>query len=121
MSFDRGQKMLSSAAQAMEIYTDATGRSAERMQALVSSAMIMGRGIHKMQHAWLEILDRSMDQAAHRPQDLLRCKSMVELAEVQRDLYTDAVNRAFESSTRLLELAGRTAQDAVRTLQAAHH
>jgi hypothetical protein len=58
-----------------------------------------------------------MESAAHKPQDLLRCKNMVELAEVQRDLYLDAINHAFESTSRLLEMAGRTAQDAVRPLR----
>jgi hypothetical protein len=46
---------------------------------------------------------------------------MVEVAEVQRDLYIGAINRAVESTTRLLEMAGRTAQDAVRPLQSTHH
>ena len=117
ISFGRGHHMMSSVAQAMDVYRDASERSAERVQALFSSAMMMGRGLQTMQHAWLEMMDHSMEHATHKPQDLLRCKTMVELAEVQRDLYVDAINHAVESTTRLLELAGRTAQDAVRPLQ----
>jgi hypothetical protein len=118
ISFDRGHHILSNTAQAMDIYTDAAERSAERVQALVTSAMVWTRGIQKMQHAWLEMIDHSMERASHRPQDLLRCKNLVELAEVQRELYTDAVNHVFESSSKLLDLASRAAQDAVRPLQA---
>lgn len=118
ISFDRGHHILSSTAQAMDIYADATERSAERVQALVTSAMVWTRGLQKMQHAWLEMIDQSMERASHRPQDLLRCKNLVELAEVQRELYTDAVNHAFESSSKLLDLASRAAQDAVRPLHA---
>jgi hypothetical protein len=117
VSFGRGHHMMSSAAQAMDIYRDASERSAERVKALFSSAMLMRRGLQTMQHAWLEIIDHTMENAAHKPQDLLRCKNMVELAEAQRNLYLDAVNHAFESTSRLLDLAGRTAQDAVRPLQ----
>ena len=80
--------------------------------------MTFGRGLQSMQHAWLEMMDHTMEHAAHKPQDLLRCKNMVELAEVQRDLYLDAINHAFESTSRLLDIAGRTAQDAVRPLHA---
>lgn len=109
--------MMTAAAQAMDVYRDASERSAERLQALFSSAMMMGRGLQSMQHAWLEMVDHSIEHAAHKPQDLLRCKSVVELAEVQRDLYLDAVNHAFELTSRLLEMAGRTAQDAVRPLR----
>ena len=71
-----------------------------------------------MQHAYLEMLDRAVDQAAHKPQALLRAKSLEEFAEVQRDLYLDAVNRAVESSTTLLQIAAQTAQQAMRPLQA---
>lgn len=121
ISFGRGHHLMSSAANAMDIYRDASERSAERVRALFSSAMMMGRGLQTMQHAWLEMIDHTMETAAHKPQDLLRCKNLVELAEVQRDLYLDAVNHAFEFTTRLLDLAGRTAQDAVRPLQSNHH
>lgn len=117
ISFGRGHDLMSSAAHAMDIYRDASERSAQRVQALFSSAMVMGRGLQSMQHAWLEMMDHTMEHAAHKPQDLLRCKNVIEFAEVQRDLYLDAINHAFESTSRLLDLAGRTAQDAVRPLR----
>ena len=121
IGFDRGQHLLSSSAHAMDIYTGAAERSAERVQALLASSLVLGRGLQKMQHAWMEMVDQSIERAAHRPQDLLRCKTLVEVAEVQRDLYTDAVNHAFETSSRLLELAGRVAHEAVRPLQSQQH
>jgi hypothetical protein len=117
INFGRSRDLMSSAAQAMDIYRDATARSAERLQALFSTAMVVGHGVQNLQHAWLEMMDHSMENAAHKPQDLLRCKNIVELAEVQRDLYLDAINHAFESTSRLLDLAGRAAQDAVRPLR----
>jgi hypothetical protein len=117
ISFGRGHDVMSSATHVMDIYRDASERSAERIQALFSSAMVMGRGLQSMQHAWLEMIDHRMEHAAHKPQDLLRCKNISELAEVQRDLYLDAINHVFESTSRLLDLAGRTAQDAVRPLR----
>lgn len=117
INFGRSRDMISSAAHAMDIYRDAAERSASRVQALMSSAMTLGRGLTSMQHAWIEMIDHSMETAAHKPQDLLRCKTMAEFAEVQRDLYLDAINHAFESTSRLLDIAGRTAQDAVRPLR----
>ena len=117
INFGRSRDLMSSAAHAMDIYRDASERSAERVQALLSSAMMMGRGLQSMQHAWFEMVDHTMEHAAHKPQDLLRCKNVVELAEVQRDLYLDAINHAFESTGRLLDLASRTVQDAVRPLR----
>ena len=121
IGFGRGHRLMTSAARAMDVYRDATERSAERVQGLFASAMVMGRGLQHMQHAWLEMMDHSMEHASHKPQDLLRCNNLVEVAEVQRDLYVDAVNHAFESTSRLLEMAGRTVQDAVRPLQSHPH
>jgi hypothetical protein len=121
ISVDRGHRLVASAAHAMDIYRDASERSVERAQALFSSYVTFGRGLHDMRHAWLEIVDQTLESATHKPQDLLRCKNMVELAEVQRDLYLGAVNHALESTSRLMEIAGRTVQDAVRPLQQNRH
>jgi hypothetical protein len=117
IGFGRGHHLMSSAAHVMDIYRDASERSSERVQALFSSAMVVSRGLQSMQEAWLEMMDHTMEHAAHKPQDLRRCKNAIEVAEVQRDLYLDAINHAFESTSRLLDLAGRTAQDAVRPLR----
>lgn len=117
LSFGRGHRWLTSATQAMDTYRDASDRSAECMQALFSSYLTFGRGLQAIQHAWLESADHAIESATHKPRDLLRCKNVVELAEVQRDLYLDALNHAFESTSRLLDIAGRTAQDTVRSLQ----
>jgi Phasin protein len=121
ISFGRGHHLMSSAVHAMDVYRDASERSVERVQAVFSSAVMFGRGVQQMQHVWLEMIGHSMENAAHKPQDLLRCKNLVEVAEVQRDLYLDAVNQAFESTGRLLDLTSRAAQDAVRPLQIHHH
>jgi hypothetical protein len=121
ISSNGGHHLLNSTLQALDIYAAATEGSGARVQALMSSAMVWTRGIQKMQQAWLEMIDHSMERAKHRPQDLLRCKTLVEVAEVQRGLYETVINHAFESSNRLLELASRAAQDAAMPLQSQHH
>jgi len=121
IGFGRGHHLLASTTNAMDIYREASERSAERIQALFSSYMTVGRGWQSLQRAWLEMIDHSIENAAHKPQDMLRCKNMVELAEVQRDLYIDAINHAVESTSRLMDIAGRTMQDAVRPLQSHTH
>jgi hypothetical protein len=121
ISYGRSHHMLNSTARVMDVYRDATERSAEHVHALFSSYMSLGRGLQQIQHAWLEAIDHSLENATHKPQDLLRCKNLVELAEVQRTLYLDTINNAVESSSRLLEMASRAAQEAVRPLQNGRH
>jgi len=121
IGFGRSHRMLNSTATAMDIYRDASERSAEHVHALFTSYMSLGRGLQQMQHAWLEMIDQRLEHAAHKPQDLLRCKNLIELAEMQRDLYLDTINYAVESGSRLLEMASRTAQEAARPLQNGRH
>ena len=91
---------------------------AQAISPAFAASMSLGRGMQQMQHACLELLDRAVDRATHKPQDLLRCKTLEEFAEVQRDLYLDAVNHALESSTTLLRIAAQTAQQAMSPLHA---
>ncbi len=116
--YGRGHRMLGAAARALQVWQEASNTTAENVQALFSTYLTVGQGLQQMQHAYLEMLDRAVDQAAHKPQALLRAKSLEEFAEVQRDLYLDAVNRAVESSTTLLQIAAQTAQQAMRPLEA---
>jgi hypothetical protein len=55
--------------------------------------------LQQMQHMYLEIFAHSVEHAGLIPQGLLHCKSMVEVVEVQRDPYIDAVNQAITSSS----------------------
>lgn len=116
--YGRGHHAVGAAARALNIYREAGETTAENVQALFAASMSLGRGMQQMQHACLDLLDRAVDRATHKPQDLLRCKTLEEFAEVQRDLYLDAVNHALEASTTLLQLAAQTAQQAMRPLHA---
>jgi hypothetical protein len=116
--YGRSHHVLGAAARALDIFREAGDSSAENVQALFSAYMTLGRGAQQMQHACLEMLDRAVERAAHKPQDLLQCKTLEEFAEVQRDLYLGAVNHALESSTTLLQLAAKTAQEAMSPLHA---
>jgi hypothetical protein len=117
ISFGRGHLLLLSTTHMLDIFRNASEQSAGRVETLFSSWMALGRSFQQMQHASLGILDHAVKSAAHGPRDLLRCKSKVEVTEVQRDLYITEINQTFELSTRLSELVNHTAQDAARPLR----
>ena len=93
------------------VWSDANG------EALIEAFSNIGRGVQQMQHAWFDILNKSIDRAARRPQDLLRCNSPVELAEAQRDLYREGVSYMVNATTTWLNLMAQTAQEAGRPLE----
>ncbi len=69
--YDQGRRFLASTRMRWISIRRRDGAFAERVQALMSSALTLTRGLQKMQHAWLEILDNSMEQPCIA-QDLLR-------------------------------------------------
>jgi len=111
-SYDRNQRVLESTTRALEIYREAAQSSAEKMQTLFASWTTFGRGMQQMQVTYLQLLDRTLKGASHKPQDLLRAKSVEEFAAIQRDLYIDTVNYALEASSTLLQMAAGVAQEA---------
>jgi hypothetical protein len=117
VSYGRGHRIVGEVSRSLDIYRQAGEATAENVQALFASWTVLGRGVQEMQHAWLEILDRATERGARKPQDLLRCKSIEEVAEIQRDLWTDSVSHALEASSTLLQIAGRITQEAMRPLQ----
>ncbi|HEX5327599.1 MAG TPA: phasin family protein [Acetobacteraceae bacterium] len=117
VGYGRSHRVVGELARSLDIYRQAGETAADNVQALFASWTSLGRGMQEMQRAWLEMLDRATDHGTRKPQDLLRCKSMPEMAEIQRDLWLDSVNHAIETSSTLLRIAGRATQDAMRPLQ----
>jgi hypothetical protein len=123
-SFGEGRRMVEASAHVADVYSKAANDTAEDMQALVASYAQLGQGLQRMQTAYFDLMQRSLARAKRQPQDLLRCKSPVEFAEVQKDLFTDGVAFMMESSTTLLRLAGQVVQGAAGPLEArarTHH
>ena len=117
MSHDQGRKGIRAAAIVTDIYRETTESTAQDVQALMTAFSELGLGAQQMQHAWFELINRSLEHATRRPQDLLRCGSPVELAEAQRDLYRDGVAYMVDATTTMLDLIGRTAAHAGRSLE----
>ena len=117
VSYGTGHRFLEQAARVMDIYGQASESTADSLKTLFNASLSLGRGMQQMQQTWLSLLDRSTNEAARKPQDLLRCKSLVELADAQREIFVESVERAIESSATMLQLAERVAREAAGPLQ----
>jgi hypothetical protein len=118
VGFDKGRRLLETSVHLTEVYREATSGTTGDVQALTLTYSQLGQGWLRMQHAYLDVVQKSLSHAKRQPRDLLRCKSVTELAEVQRDLYMDGVAFMLESSTALLRLAGEIVQGAAEPLEA---
>jgi phasin family protein len=117
VGYGRSHRFLEQAARVMDIYGQASDSTADSLRTLFNASLSFGRGVQQMQQTWLSLLDRSVNEATHQPQNLLRCRSLVELADTQREIYVDAVERAVESSTTMLQTAERVVREAMGPLQ----
>lgn len=117
VSYDQSRRLVEATARVTDVYHDAAQRTADDVQALIGAFSNLGRGLQRYQHAYLDLISRSMESVSRKRQDLFRVNSPIEFAEIQRDIYLDAVNSLLTGSTTLLQIVGQITQDAVRPLQ----
>ena len=116
-SYEEGRRFLENTARVTDVYRETADRTSDDMHALISSYTRLGRGIQEMQHAYFDLLRQGLDRLQRKPQDIWRARSMVEIAEVQRDLFTNALETGLSITSTLLQLSGRIVQDAIQPLQ----
>jgi hypothetical protein len=110
-------RVLEQASRVVEIYSQASAATADNLRLMFNAYLSLTHGLQQTQHTWLSLLDATINDAAHKPQDMLRCTSMVDFANAQRELYVNAVERAVEASATLLQLGERVAREAVAPLR----
>ncbi len=115
--FGTGQQLLGATARVMDIYRGASEETSANARALADTFAHLGRGMQGLQKTYIQLLDRAARRAATRPMALLRCKSLEDFAQVQRDMYVESLNYSLEATGTLLEAAGSVAQDALKSLQ----
>ena len=115
--FEQTRRTAETAARVSDIYREATERTSEDIQALLRCGGILGRGLHRWQHACMDLTQQATGRVADKRGRLFHASSPTELAEVQRDFFIDAVNHIFTTSTTLFQLGVQIAQDAMRPLQ----
>jgi hypothetical protein len=116
-SFHEERRLIETSARVTDLFKEATSETAEDVQALTATYAQLGQGMLRMQHAYFNTVLHAMARARRQPKDLLRCRSVTEVAEVQRDMYMDGVAFMMESSTTLIRLAGEVVQGAARPLE----
>ena len=79
----------------------------ETAQEIAGSAASGGDALREMQRVWLEWIGRTIESGTRTSQDLMRCTSLPQLAEVQRAFWTESLERWAESSNRMLQATRR--------------
>jgi hemerythrin superfamily protein len=86
----------------------------ETAQEMAKEAASGGDALQEMQRVWIDWFGRTIETGARASRDLLRCTSLPQVAEVQREFWAESLKGWAESSARLMQATRRASPDAPR-------
>ena len=72
--------------------------------------------LSEVRAAWTEWFGKAARLNAEASQQLMQCRSVKQVAEVQREFATTAMRNWMERSTKVLEIAQHSSKEAMRPL-----
>ena len=97
---------------------DATAARAHDMAiAFKTSYGVFADGIQELQHAYWNILQQSFDVAASAPAELMRCRNMTEVAEIQREVMHKCLDGLVDANRALMTVSNRVTENATKPLR----
>jgi hypothetical protein len=85
--------------------------------AFASSYSAFADGIQELQHGYWRIVQQSVDIAATAPAEMMRCRSLTELSELQRGIFHKYLDGVVNVNRTLMDVSTRVAGNAVKPLQ----
>jgi hypothetical protein len=114
----QGRPVLERIAQSVEAYTGAAEQAFGDARALFDSWAILGRGLQDWQHTYLGLSEQTLNDLDRARRSLLRCGSVLEVAEFQRATSVELMQRTVASNVALLQIAVQVGRDAAGPLRA---
>jgi hypothetical protein len=98
--------------------TDEAARTARDLTgAFANSYNALADGIQELQHGYWRIVQQSVDIAATAPAEMMRCRNLTELSELQREIFSKYLDGVVDANRTLMDVSARVAGNAVRPLQ----
>ncbi|MBV8914966.1 MAG: hypothetical protein JOZ05_18245 [Acetobacteraceae bacterium] len=116
-SYTQTRRTVEAALTMSNSYREAFERTFSQLQALTGCVVQYPRAGYRFQHAWLEGMQRTYERLGSKPEALLKASSAAELAQLQREIYTELMGGVVATTASLLQIAVDASQDALRSLQ----
>lgn len=113
---ERVQHAATETRKAMTVYSDSAETIADDLQAIGASSAVSVESMSEIYSAWMEWFGKAASTNADASQQLLRCKTVMQVAEFQREFVTTAIRNWMEGSTKMLQIAQHTSKQALRPL-----
>ena len=108
------------AGRAVDTAARASGEAARTARdltgAFTSSYSVFADGVQELQHGYWRILQQSVDIAASAPAEMMRCRSLTELSELQREIIHKYLDGVVDVNRTLMDVSARVAGNAVKPL-----
>jgi hypothetical protein len=113
---ERAQRVASETRDAMTVYSESTQKLAGDWQAVRASSATSVEALSEVRTAWTEWFGKATRLNAEASQQLLQCRSVKQVAELQREFVTTAMRNWMEASTKVLETTQHSSKQALRPL-----
>ena len=113
---ERAQQAASETREAMTVYSESARKIAEDLQAVRASSAASLEAMSEVRTVWADWLSKAVRTNVEASQQLLQCRSVKQMAEVQREFATTAMRNWMEGSTKVLEIAQHSSKQALRPL-----
>jgi hypothetical protein len=110
---ERAQQVASDTQDAMTIYSDAARDMAEDLQTVTTSSAASVQALSEVSSVWTDWFGKAARANAEFSQQVLRSRTLKDVAEVQRAFATSVMHNWMERRTAMLEIAQRTSEQAL--------
>jgi len=102
--------------EAMTVYSHSSQKVIDDLQAVKASSTVSARAVSEIYSAWMEWFGSAARLQADASQQLMQCKSVKEVAEIQQEFATSALRNWMEGNAKVLKIAQRTSKQALGPL-----
>ena len=113
---ERAQQAVSETRDAMAVYSDSTQKLAEDLKAVRASSATSVQAMSEVRTVWMEWFSKAARANIEASQQLIQCRSVKQMAELQKDYVTTAMRNLMETRTKVLETNQHRSKEALRPL-----
>ena len=101
---------------AQRITSEAVHATRDMTGAFTISYGVFADGIQELQHGYWRIVQSSFDIATSAPAEMMRCRSLTELSELQREIFSKYLDGVVDANKTLIDVSARVAETAAKPL-----
>ncbi len=113
---ERTRQVASDTQEAMNKYGQAWQKILDDLKAVKASTAVSGGAVSEIYSAWMDWFGNAARVNAEASQQLMQCKTVQQVAELQKDFVTSSLRTWMERNAKVLEITQRTSKQALDPL-----